>query len=291
VFLHADQQSRPFYCAQNGCCFKGLDGRNIDYFSFDMLLREQFGRPIASFQLVQEKLATMLTEITKGQLLALQLGRLKEAVLSLEIGDPAEPGTRVGPVIDARAQAGIQRYLAIGGQEGRVLVQRSVDRPGYFVGPTVFTDTEVGTDWSPSPAQDFREYRIYRDSTAAVTEASPRIRTVSDRDIVSHTDGGLVEREVPFSLAGKTDLSLVLYQTDFTTATRAARAINQAVGGDVAGALDGEQAVINKLMVYDATWPLSYKFQFTRVTRETNDVGEWVVGAVEFRVVHTLPLQ
>jgi len=41
--------------------------------------RVQFGRPIASFQLVQEKLAAMLTEITKGQLLALQLGRLKEA--------------------------------------------------------------------------------------------------------------------------------------------------------------------------------------------------------------------
>jgi glutaryl-CoA dehydrogenase len=41
--------------------------------------RQQFGRPIAGFQLVQEKLAAMLTEITKGQLLALQLGRLKEA--------------------------------------------------------------------------------------------------------------------------------------------------------------------------------------------------------------------
>ena len=41
--------------------------------------RTQFGRPLAGFQLVQEKLAFMLTEITKGQLLALQLGRLKEA--------------------------------------------------------------------------------------------------------------------------------------------------------------------------------------------------------------------
>jgi glutaryl-CoA dehydrogenase len=40
--------------------------------------RIQFGRPIAGFQLVQEKLAYMLTEITKGQLLALQAGRLKE---------------------------------------------------------------------------------------------------------------------------------------------------------------------------------------------------------------------
>ncbi len=41
--------------------------------------RVQFGRPIGGFQLVQEKLVYMLTEITKGQLLALQLGRLKDA--------------------------------------------------------------------------------------------------------------------------------------------------------------------------------------------------------------------
>jgi glutaryl-CoA dehydrogenase len=42
--------------------------------------RIQFGgRPIASHQLVQEKLAWMVSEITKGQLLALQLGRLKDA--------------------------------------------------------------------------------------------------------------------------------------------------------------------------------------------------------------------
>jgi len=41
--------------------------------------RIQFDKPIAGFQLVQEKLVEMLSEITKGQLLALQLGRLKEA--------------------------------------------------------------------------------------------------------------------------------------------------------------------------------------------------------------------
>jgi glutaryl-CoA dehydrogenase len=43
------------------------------------LLRKQFrDQPIASHQLVQEKLAWMITEITKGQLLALQVGRLKD---------------------------------------------------------------------------------------------------------------------------------------------------------------------------------------------------------------------
>jgi glutaryl-CoA dehydrogenase len=42
-------------------------------------VRKQFDdRPIASHQLVQEKLAWMITEITKGQLLALHCGRLKD---------------------------------------------------------------------------------------------------------------------------------------------------------------------------------------------------------------------
>lgn len=43
------------------------------------LTREQFGKPIASFQLYQRKLVNMLTEITKGQLMNLRLGRLKDA--------------------------------------------------------------------------------------------------------------------------------------------------------------------------------------------------------------------
>ena len=40
--------------------------------------RVQFDKPIAGYQLTQEKLVNMLTEITKAQLLALQLGRLKD---------------------------------------------------------------------------------------------------------------------------------------------------------------------------------------------------------------------
>src|SRR6476661_208251 len=41
--------------------------------------RLQFGRPLAGYQLTQEKLVNMLLEIQKGTLLALQLGRLKDA--------------------------------------------------------------------------------------------------------------------------------------------------------------------------------------------------------------------
>jgi glutaryl-CoA dehydrogenase len=41
--------------------------------------RIQFGKPIASFQLVQQKLAMMALEVNRATLVALQLGRLKDA--------------------------------------------------------------------------------------------------------------------------------------------------------------------------------------------------------------------
>ena len=41
--------------------------------------RLQFGKPLAGYQLTQEKLVNMALEINKGTLLALQLGRLKDA--------------------------------------------------------------------------------------------------------------------------------------------------------------------------------------------------------------------
>jgi len=40
--------------------------------------RKQFSKPIAGFQLTQKKLANMIQEITKAQLLAIQLGNLKD---------------------------------------------------------------------------------------------------------------------------------------------------------------------------------------------------------------------
>lgn len=45
-------------------------------------VRVQFGKPIGGFQLTQQKLAIMATELVKAQLLALQLGRLKDEGLA-----------------------------------------------------------------------------------------------------------------------------------------------------------------------------------------------------------------
>ena len=60
----------------------GVIGAAIDCYETALAYakgREQFGRPIASFQLVQEKLVWMVQEITKAQLLALRLTRMLEA--------------------------------------------------------------------------------------------------------------------------------------------------------------------------------------------------------------------
>jgi glutaryl-CoA dehydrogenase len=53
-------------------CYESARQYSIDRRQFD-------NRPIASHQLVQAKLASMITEISKGQLLALHCGRLKDA--------------------------------------------------------------------------------------------------------------------------------------------------------------------------------------------------------------------
>ena len=60
----------------------GVIGAAIDCYETALAYakrREQFGRPIANFQLVQQKLVWMAQEITKAQLLALRLTRLMEA--------------------------------------------------------------------------------------------------------------------------------------------------------------------------------------------------------------------
>jgi glutaryl-CoA dehydrogenase len=59
----------------------GVIGAAIDCYETALAYaksRVQFGRPIAGFQLVQEKLVWMVQEITKAQLLALRLTRLME---------------------------------------------------------------------------------------------------------------------------------------------------------------------------------------------------------------------
>src|ERR687885_2696992 len=68
--------------------------------------RKQFGQPIASFQLVQQKLVDMVNEISLAQLLSIHMGRLKDS-------DDLEPATvsmfKMNNVAKAREVAALAR--------------------------------------------------------------------------------------------------------------------------------------------------------------------------------------
>ncbi|MEO1068881.1 MAG: proline dehydrogenase family protein, partial [Cyanobacteria bacterium J06638_6] len=66
--------------------------------------------------------------------------RLVEATRSLQVGIAEAPGTFVGPVVDAAAQAKIREYIETGKQESTLALEMPAPDTGYFVGPTVFTD-------------------------------------------------------------------------------------------------------------------------------------------------------
>ena len=84
ILPHVEGLKGPFSCLNNaryGICWGAVGAAQSCFHSAKeyALSRIQFGNPIAAFQLVQNKLAWMLREITKGQLLALSLGRKKDA--------------------------------------------------------------------------------------------------------------------------------------------------------------------------------------------------------------------
>jgi RHH-type transcriptional regulator, proline utilization regulon repressor / proline dehydrogenase / delta 1-pyrroline-5-carboxylate dehydrogenase len=70
------------------------------------------------------------------------VARLIAAVQSLNVGDAADPATKVGPVIDHAAQQRIREYIAKGEAEATLAIALPSPDVGYFVGPVVFTDVD-----------------------------------------------------------------------------------------------------------------------------------------------------
>jgi acyl-CoA reductase-like NAD-dependent aldehyde dehydrogenase len=71
-----------------------------------------------------------------------------EAVQNVQVGDPFDPATQMGPLTMARQLERVQGYIGKGVAEGATLVTgggRPDDQPrGYFVEPTVFDNVESG---------------------------------------------------------------------------------------------------------------------------------------------------
>lgn len=105
---HARGLGGPFTClneARYGIAW-GVMGAARDSYEAALryaLERQQFGKPLAAFQLTQQKLVDMAIEIDKGFLLALHLGRLKDA------GTLAHHQISVGKLSNARAAIEVAR--------------------------------------------------------------------------------------------------------------------------------------------------------------------------------------
>ncbi|MCT4682419.1 MAG: L-glutamate gamma-semialdehyde dehydrogenase, partial [Roseicyclus sp.] len=74
---------------------------------------------------VQEDVARPVLEMLKG------------AMAELRLGDPWQLSTDIGPVIDARAQAGILAHVEAARAEGRVLAELEAPGDGTFVAPVL----------------------------------------------------------------------------------------------------------------------------------------------------------
>jgi RHH-type transcriptional regulator, proline utilization regulon repressor / proline dehydrogenase / delta 1-pyrroline-5-carboxylate dehydrogenase len=96
----------------------------------------------SAFGYAGQKCSACARVIPVGDAAGRLLPRLLEAVASLPMGDPAAPGTLLGPVIEQAAQARIEAAVA----EARGYATLALCRPfppgaeGWSVGPAVFTD-------------------------------------------------------------------------------------------------------------------------------------------------------
>jgi len=72
---------------------------------------------------------------------------LGEAVGAMVVGDPSDPATEIGPLVAQRQQERVEKYIALGQEEGARVVTGGSGRPqglatGWYVRPTVFADVD-----------------------------------------------------------------------------------------------------------------------------------------------------
>jgi betaine-aldehyde dehydrogenase len=72
---------------------------------------------------------------------------LAEAVSGMQVGDPMDPATEIGPMVAQRQQERVEKYIALGQEEGARVVVGGNGMPdglstGWYVRPTVFADVD-----------------------------------------------------------------------------------------------------------------------------------------------------
>jgi betaine-aldehyde dehydrogenase len=70
------------------------------------------------------------------------VGALTETVRGMQVGDPADPATEIGPLVASRQRDRVENYIRIGQDEGAKVALGGSGRPydrGWYVTPTVFS--------------------------------------------------------------------------------------------------------------------------------------------------------
>ncbi|WP_028653840.1 aldehyde dehydrogenase [Nocardioides sp. J54] len=72
---------------------------------------------------------------------------LATAIGGMKVGDPLDPTTEIGPMVAQRQQERVEKYIALGQEEGAQLLTGGLGRPdgldtGWYVRPTVFAGVD-----------------------------------------------------------------------------------------------------------------------------------------------------
>jgi aldehyde dehydrogenase (NAD+) len=77
------------------------------------------------------------------------LDALVETVGAMQVGDPMDPATEIGPLVAQRQQERVEKYIALGQEEGARVALGGNGMPdglssGWYVRPTIFADVDNG---------------------------------------------------------------------------------------------------------------------------------------------------
>jgi RHH-type proline utilization regulon transcriptional repressor/proline dehydrogenase/delta 1-pyrroline-5-carboxylate dehydrogenase len=130
--LAARQGPIPVLIAETG----GLNGMFVD----TTALAEQVvdDAILSAFGSAGQRCSALRLLFLPHETADLVIGKLTGALEELVIGDPADPRTDVGPVIDAESRAMLEKHMARMRSEATVLAQRSVEGlDGSYFGPAI----------------------------------------------------------------------------------------------------------------------------------------------------------